>query len=293
MQPSVILITGTSSGIGHVSARELAREGHAVVATMRDPDGRNRDVRDALTREHANLSVRAMDLRDGDSVERAVADTLATHGRIDAVIQNAGSLFLGVTEAFTVEQLQRQMDVNLTGAFRVARAVLPSMRARESGLLVHVSSAFGRVAVPFNGLYCASKFALEGMVEAMHHELRPFGIDCVLVEPGPFATAVGASAVAPDDTARLKEYARLDPMGARLGATFGRIFSTQPAETDPVHVARAFSEIIALPAGKRPLRTLVGLDTGVRRLNEAHVTVMRSTLKALDLEAPTGDDSSS
>jgi len=107
-------------------------------------------------------------------------------GRLDVLVNNAGHMAIGVTEAFTEEQVRQQMDVNFLGPVRMYRGVLPHMRQQRAGLIVHVSSIVGRVLFPGCGFYCASKFALEAYAEVLHYELTAFGIDSVIVQPGPF-----------------------------------------------------------------------------------------------------------
>src|SRR6185369_3359857 len=147
-----VLITGASTGFGRDAAERLARRGHRVFATMRDVNGRNSEHRktlEAMARdEKLALRVIELDVTSDDSVQRAVYAALREAGHLDAVINNAGYAAVGVTEAYTPEQFSRIFDVNVIGAVRVNRAVLPSMRARRSGLLIHVSSGAGRCSVP-------------------------------------------------------------------------------------------------------------------------------------------------
>jgi NADP-dependent 3-hydroxy acid dehydrogenase YdfG len=184
----VILITGSSTGFGRNAAETLAERGYTVFATMRDSSGRNASTSEALRslagRKGWNLEVLDMDVTNENSVNWAVQQALDRAGHIDVVINNAGVVTLGVTEAYTVEQYQQVFDVNVLGVVRVNRAVLPAMRRRRNGLLIHVSSGAGRAVVPFSAVYCASKFALEAVADAYRFELSAFGIDSVLVEPG-------------------------------------------------------------------------------------------------------------
>src|SRR5689334_20191138 len=155
-----VLITGASTGFGRDAAERLARRGHRVFATMRDIDGRNAPNRAALLRlareEKLLLHVLELDVTSDDSVQRAVSFAEREAGAIDAAINNAGQLAMGVCEAFTPEQFTEIMDVNLIGMVRVNRAVLPAMRARRSGAIIHLSSGAGRVTLPGLGAYCAS-----------------------------------------------------------------------------------------------------------------------------------------
>lgn len=149
---TVVLITGASTGFGRVAAETLARRGFTVFATMRDTSGANASNCEALqslaNRERSALHVVDLDVTQDASVEQAVQRVLDEAGRIDVVINNAGIGALGVTEAYTIEQVQQLFDVNVYGAVRVNRAVLPAMRRQRSGLLIHVSSAAGVLCPP-------------------------------------------------------------------------------------------------------------------------------------------------
>jgi NAD(P)-dependent dehydrogenase (short-subunit alcohol dehydrogenase family) len=173
-QPRVVLVTGASSGIGAACAARLAAAGHRVFGTTR------REPPEAITA----LEWLVLDVRDDASVARGVAELLDAAGRIDVLVNNAGFGLAGAVEDTAPEELVRQLDTNLLGPLRMARAVVPAMRAQARGRIVQISSLAGRIGVPFQGAYAASKFALEGLSEALALELRPFGIDVVLVEPG-------------------------------------------------------------------------------------------------------------
>lgn len=183
----VVLVTGTSSGIGREAVHHLVRAGHAVVATARDP-GSIEDLRGPA------VDTLRLDVTDDRSVADAVAHALDAHGRIDAVVNNAGfGAFLPVEET-PVEAYRAMLEVNLLGAHRVALRVLPHMRERGSGRIVNVSSIAGHVGFPMIGAYSSTKFALRGLSQAMAAELRPFGIHVSLVEPGSIRTSFGARA---------------------------------------------------------------------------------------------------
>src|SRR4051794_10135217 len=161
----VVLITGSSTGFGRATAELLSRHGYTVFATMRDSVGRNSKHREALeslaVKDKVSIHVVEMDVSNDTSVSTATERILERVGRIDVVINNAGVAALGITEAYTVEKIQKLFEVNFFGVMRVNRAVLPTMRRQRSGLLIHVSSAAGRAVAPYCGIYSASKFALE------------------------------------------------------------------------------------------------------------------------------------
>ncbi|HZQ53962.1 MAG TPA: SDR family oxidoreductase [Bryobacteraceae bacterium] len=256
---TVIFITGTSTGFGRTAAETLAAREYTVIATMRDSKGRNASHRHALeslaTRERWALHVLDLDVTQETSVEQAVRQALTYAGRIDVVINNAGIGALGVTEAYSVEQFKQLFEVNLFGAVRVNRAVLPSMREQRSGLLIHVSSAAGRVTVPYMGVYCASKFALEALADTYRFELTPFGIDSVLVEPGIHRTPILENFLPPLDEAVVREYGTSAECAARVKGVFEGASRT-PETPGAADVVEAFVRLIETPAGERPFRTV-------------------------------------
>lgn len=272
----VVLITGASSGFGLQGAKALAARGHRVFAAMRNVAGRNEKAAGELRSFDAPqpISVVEMDVTSTESVDRAVADTAAKAGRVDAVIQNAGVMFLGPAEAFTPEQFARQLDINAVGTFRVARAAIPVMRRQGSGLLVNVSSVGGRITLPFAGLYNASKWAVESLTEALRLEVSTFGIECVLLEPGPFATNLMNSGDPPGDPSRLPEYAPLAEIQGAFMKSFEAIFTNPQlaALIDPTLVAKSFVDLVEAPAGTRPFRSSVGLDLDIAKMNEVTET---------------------
>ena len=178
----VVLVTGASSGIGQACAKHLAALGFRVYGTSRRAP--------AAADGTGNFVMLAADVTSDDSVAQAVAQVLAREGRIDIVVNNAGMGFAGPLEATSIDQAKWQFEVNFFGAMRVCRAVLPVMRQQRSGYIVNIGSIGGLFALPYQSMYSASKFALEGMSEAMRMEVRPFGIHVVLVEPGDHKTAI-------------------------------------------------------------------------------------------------------
>jgi len=187
-----VLITGTSSGFGLVATVELARRGWRVFATMRSLD-RKGPLEAALEEAGAreNVEVALLDVTEPASVREAVAATLlATGGRLDAVVHNAGVAAGGAFEDLPDADVRRVMEANFFGVLDLTRALLPAFRAQRAGRILIVSSDAAFLGQPANSIYCASKWAIEGWAEAITHELAPFGIEVVLIEPGPYVTDI-------------------------------------------------------------------------------------------------------
>jgi len=282
----VVLITGSSTGFGRLFTETLARKGHTVFATMRDPRGRNAknaaEIRTLAEKDSLPIHVLEMDVTDDASVERAVDAAVARGGRVDVAINNAGYYLSGLEEAVTTEQAQRLMDTNFFGPVRVNRAVLPHMRRQRSGLLMHISSGAGRVVVPSAGFYCASKFALEALAEAYSYELAAQGIESVIVEPGQYETPVFGNTVMAADLARTDTYSAAKEIPAKVN---GALSSTAGNAQE---VADAVLRIIDTPAGEKQLRYFVGpQDFGLNQINALAKRVQTSVLEAFGLAADT------
>jgi len=184
----VVLVTGASSGIGRACAIHLARRGYRVFGTTRrDSDQVVADLRQPLTASD-QLDVVTMDVDDNESVVRAMGTIVEKTDRLDAVVNCAGFGIAGAIEETSDEEARAIFETNLLGILRVCRAAIPTMRAQGSGMILNVSSIGGRIGLPFQGFYSATKFALEGFTEALRMEIRGFGIRAVLIEPGDFCT---------------------------------------------------------------------------------------------------------
>jgi NADP-dependent 3-hydroxy acid dehydrogenase YdfG len=279
-----VLITGTSTGFGNLTALALASRGHRVFATMRDPGGKNRGHAERLGAVKG-IEVLALDVTSEPSVDAAVASALRSAGHLDAVVNNAGLATIGLAETITPAQLLRLFDTNVVGVQRVDRAVLPAMRARKSGLLVHVSSGLGRIVIPIVALYGSTKFALEAMSDAYRYELKGCGVDVTVVQPGAYpGTELGS--VDPDgaDQARAKGYGALE--GALDGFHKRTLaMRSNPNAPNPQDVADAIVKLIETPAGQRPARVPVDAMKGplVPRLNEAHAEAQRELLQGMGM----------
>ena len=183
--PKTILITGASSGIGRATALHFQAEGWNVVATMRSPE-----TETELT-ALPNVLVTRLDVTDAASVEAAVAASLDQFGQIDVLLNNAGYGAYGPLEAFPMERIERQFDTNVIGLLAVTKAVLPHFRANGSGIVVNISSIGGQMTFPLGTLYHGTKFAVEGLSEALHYELSAIGVKVKIVEPGMIRTDFG------------------------------------------------------------------------------------------------------
>ncbi|GES33534.1 SDR family NAD(P)-dependent oxidoreductase [Streptomyces angustmyceticus] len=186
MSSKVVLITGTSSGIGLAAAVAAARAGWRVVATLRDP-GRADALCAAAADAGVELDVRRLDVTDEASVAAAIDGVVADHGRLDAVINNAGAGHLGTLENESVDAVRAVMEVNFFGVLHVSKAALPHLRA-SGGRLITVTSVGGVVGQPFNEAYCAAKFAVEGYMESLAPVAARLGVTVSVVEPGAVAT---------------------------------------------------------------------------------------------------------
>jgi NAD(P)-dependent dehydrogenase (short-subunit alcohol dehydrogenase family) len=282
----VVLITGSSTGFGRRFVETLARKGHTVFATMREPAGRNAknasEIRTLAEKDSLPIHVLELDVTDDASVERAADAAIAKAGRIDVAINNAGYYLSGLEEAVTIEQAQRLMDTNFFGPVRVNRAVLPHMRRQRSGVLIHISSGAGRVVIPSGGFYCASKFALEALAEAYSYELAAQGIEAVILEPGQYETPVFGNTVMAADEARTNTYGAAKEIPVKVN---GALSSTAGNAQD---VADAVLRIIETPAGEKELRYFVGpQDFGLNEINALSKRVQSSVLEAFGLAADT------
>lgn len=180
----VILITGASSGIGYNAAQALARQGHRVYAAAR-----RIELMEPLRAD--GIVTMKMDVTDSQSMSEGVQKVLEAEGRIDVLVNNAGYGYFGAIENVTMEEARRQVEVNVFGLAELTQLVLPAMRKQGSGRIVNISSIAGRMVLPFGGWYHVSKFSVEALSDALRMEVRPFGIDVVMIEPGGIKTDWG------------------------------------------------------------------------------------------------------
>jgi len=268
----VVLVTGASRGFGLGIVEALAGADYRVVASMREPDGRNAQIANTLRADGADVI--ELDVGRTESVEAGVAETLRIAGRVDVLVNNAGQGIWGPLEGATEEELRAQLEVTVIGPHTLVRCLLPSMRQRGHGLLVHVSSIAGRLAVPGFGAYCVAKWALEAMAEVFRYELARFGIESVTIEPGAYATDFHTSSLQRLAAEPLPEYEflRRAQAGRRRRTTFG----------DPADVVDAVLRVIAMSPGSRPARVPVGagLTAELAKLNDVQEEITHELLKS-------------
>lgn len=259
MSKKIVLITGTNSGFGWLTVHSVAALGYKVYATMRDTKGRNAD-KAAVLETIENVTVLDVNLTDDESVKQAVEKILQKEGTIDVLINNAGYAMSGVAESFTTADLHTTFDINVYAPWRLIKEVLPTMRKQADGLIINVSSGFGRVSFPFATIYAASKFALEGISEGLHYEVKRLGIDVAVVEPGAFPTEMQQKNNPASDQDVNEGYGAVANIPNKMIAALGA--EMQSKTPNPQDVANAIVKLIETEKGTRPLRTVVDPITG-------------------------------
>ena len=244
---SNIVITGTSRGIGFAIALELARAGHAVVATMRNPAG-SPELGEQAAKEKLPLHIEAMDVDSDESVKLAF-DRILAHGPVDVLVNNAGIERLGPIEETPVAEFRTCMETNYFGAIRCIQAVMRSMRERGSGAIINVTSVAGKISVSPMAPYSASKFALEALSECLAQELKAFGVRVAIVEPGIIDTRMARNI---EGMSGSKTY----PQVRRIAAMFEGTMAAGAGQ--PQVVAQKVREIVE--SGTWQLRHPVGPD---------------------------------
>ncbi len=261
----VVLITGTSSGIGADTAREFAVRGHHVIATMRNPDRDGPGVTKGFKR---NIQATRLDVTDQASIDAAVAFALERHGRIDALINNAGYTSYGAVIEQTDDEIQRVFDTNLFGPIRTMRAAVPAMREQGGGKIINVSSIAARLVGPLFGVYCSTKIALEAVTEAMRYEVARWGIQVAIVSPGIVKTdnqwrsfdAAGAIREGTSEYQEAAESLLAEVRKVAAGRPGGRLNAVQLAD------------LIEIDEQPLPLLTPIGEDTIRAFANRASMT---------------------
>ena len=276
-----ILVTGASSGFGRLTAETLSKSGHKVFAGFHSAEGARKQIADELKAK--NIEILKVDVTDQASVDTAIVQLLEKSGnKLDVVVNNAGMASAGLSEAFTAEQARDLFEVNVFGVQRVLRATLPVLRAKRAGLVINVGSILGRVTLPFFGLYGASKYAVEAMTDSYRYELSQLGVDVVLVQPSAYPTNMYAAAQKPANGELAKSYGETAEVPGKILKTFMTLFQGENAP-NPQDVATAIDKIVAMPAGSRPDRAVVGLPFGSDAVNTAVAPIQRGVIESLGL----------
>ncbi|WP_329310585.1 SDR family oxidoreductase [Streptomyces sp. NBC_01262] len=245
----VIFVTGAGRGLGTDIARQALAAGHQVVATGRRPE----EVEKTLGGPQDNLLVTKLDITSPDDAQAAAQAAVDHFGRIDVLVNNAGNFFAGYFEEIPPAQMRQQIETNLFGPMNITRAILPILRKQRDGHIITLSSTAGIIGQEFCVAYAASKFAVEGWMESLHHDIAPYGIRTTIVEPGFFRTEllVDASTTWPEPT--------IDDYAERTTATVAAWKSMNGRQTgDPAKLARALLAIA--DQAEPPLRFVAGAD---------------------------------
>jgi NAD(P)-dependent dehydrogenase (short-subunit alcohol dehydrogenase family) len=291
MSKSIILVTGASSGFGLMTAKALAEAGHTVYASMRETTGRNVPQVAAVAawaaENKADLRTVELDVQSDASVDAGIARIIADAGRLDVIVHNAGHMVFGPAEAFTLEQLVQQYDVNVLGAQRVNRAALPHLRGQHKGLLIWVGSSSTRGGTPpFFGPYFAAKAAMDALAVTYSTELSLWGIETTIMVPGAFTKGTNhfTHSGKPADAARVAEY-EAGPYAGIADKALKKLAGLEPADADPAEVARQIVRIVDLPFGKRPFRVHVDpSQDGAEIVNGVADRMRREMYRNIDLE---------
>lgn len=259
MQKKVVFITGTNSGFGYLTAKGAAAKGYTVYASIRETKGRNKDRAEELAAIE-NIHVVELDVTDSEAVKETVDHIIANEGQLDVLVNNAGYFGGGLAETYTEEDIEKMFDVNLKGTWRTTKAVLPQMRKQGEGLIINTSSSLGRFSAPFMTVYNSTKFAVEGLTEGLHYEVRPLGVDVVMVQPGAFPTEIFTKTATGSDTSINEEYGELANVPQQINEGMGQLFET--VKPNPQMVPDAIFKLIETPKGQRPIRTSVDPATG-------------------------------
>jgi NAD(P)-dependent dehydrogenase (short-subunit alcohol dehydrogenase family) len=244
-----IFITGASSGIGKETAKLFHAKGWNVIATMRNPQ----DERELTQLD--NVFVTKLDVLDLESIQRAVAEGVQRFGKIDVLLNNAGYGAYGPLESFSRDRIIRQFNTNVIGLLDVTRTVLPHFRQQKSGVIINISSIGGKVTFPLGTLYHGTKFAVEGLSEALHYEVEQFGGQVKIVEPGAIATDFGG---------RSFDFSNDESLTAYQGIV-GKLFAAMPSMLEHASPASVVADVIyeAATDGKSQLRYIAGEDAKV------------------------------
>lgn len=250
-----VFITGTSTGFGKLTTITLANAGYTVIAGMRGTTSKNEAVAKELA-SLPNVEVVEIDVTDDDSVTNAFNKTLAKHGKIDVLVNNAGVSGFGLFEAYSIDQIKKMFEVNFYGVVRTYQAALPSMRKAKSGLIINLTSGASGHTLPFMVPYLASKFGVESIAEGLQAELAQFNIENVTIQPGVYPTEMnnGSKTGVSADKQNIAE--AYEPVASEMFNAIGTSLFGKMAEFDmnPQTIADGILELVSMQNGTRPLR---------------------------------------
>jgi NAD(P)-dependent dehydrogenase (short-subunit alcohol dehydrogenase family) len=243
----VVIVTGASSGLGNACATHLAKRGFRVYGTSRNPAAYTKKADEYF-------EMIAMNANDDQSAGKAIAAVLAKEGRVDALLCNAGMGIAGSVEDCGLDEIKLQMDTNFMGAVRAVKAVLPAMREAGKGKIIVISSIAGVMGMPFQAFYSSSKYALEGFIESLRFEMRPFGVEACLIEPGDFHTGFTAARKGAEAAAK-------GPYKAFYDTAMGIQIRDETSGHDPIEVAKLVQRLL----DKKHLKTRYTVGPGIER----------------------------
>ncbi len=280
-----VLITGSATGLGRVTAEALCNAGYHVLATMRDVSSRNASAAHSLQQVSeaaaGRIEILELDVTSADDIQK-----LASHvGDLYGLVNNAGLGALGLVESFSIEQARQVFDVNLFGPLMLTKALMPTLAKTDNAVVINISSAGGRLCFPFLGVYNASKYALEGLMESWNIETKALGVDLCLVEPGAYPSDLHDKRLLPKETEVLAKYGPLKDAPAQMVAGMEAAFQNLEEVPSPTEVADAVLALLALNSGDRPVRTVVGevATQGIRELNAENEKAQKALLAAFGL----------
>ncbi|WP_299215256.1 SDR family oxidoreductase [uncultured Aquimarina sp.] len=283
-----VLITGSSNGFGYLTALTLARKGYNVWATMRDINGKNKVKKEELeniaSKENISITVAELDVTSDKSTNDLVDRILIEENGLDVLINNAGVMYVGITEAYSLEQTQEQFDTNFFGVIRTSKAFLTLIKKSSDGLIINISSLAGRLVFPYFGIYCASKFALEAYSQALKYELKPLGVDVSVIEPGPYPSGLLYSGPKEDDATTLESYGEMADVPKAMLQNFDSFYKSD-ASPNPQEIPDAILKVIELQKGDRPIRQAIGIDYNTNELNNKTSSIQENLIiEALQME---------
>jgi len=251
----IALVTGSSSGIGFETALLLARNGFNTYASIRNLE-KSKNIAQIGNKEKLPLQVVQLDVNDYRSVKEAIDKVVAENQRIDVLVNNAGYGLLGALEDLSIEEIKAQFETNFFGVVRVTQQVIPVMRKQNAGTIINVSSVGGRIGIPGLSAYHSTKFALEGLSESISHELEPFGIRVVVIEPGVIRTNIMNSSIiakkAQDTKSPYFSFVQ------QVERSFKSAMENTSASSPPEEVAKVVLQVVTSESPK--LRYAVGND---------------------------------